>query len=574
MWKQLSLRTKSMVIGIGSVLAILWYAVVKLGPVTLVLVAIAVPVLFWARFALLPMQSLSTNRRRQLRTRLFLRAHPGRGFATRADLFFRFGRWKVLKESGRIRPDLGFWYRLWHPDAYSTLVGRAHQRIKVRISHQTHVLALSVPRTGKTAWLARTILHHPGAVISTSSQPDVFKYTSGARARRGRVHVLNPSGLGAVTSTFRWSISDGCDDEATAIRRADALIGAVSAGGSDNGDFFKSKASDAMRAMLIAAAVDKLDFRAIANWIFTGKMAEPITILEKSGRHHFAGSLAELVGKAEKTAATTFMMLSRAIQFALDPALLEAVLPVNGDGLDIETLLRNGETLYLIAPVNGDDSPLGGLFAALVSEIHHVARQVAATMPGGRLSPVALYALDELCQCAPIPAASWAADAGGRGVQLIIVSHGQAQLEGKFGKAAMRTILDCCSAKLTYGGISDTGTLQELETLSGTVAIREHGHDSHARHPICSVDMLREMPDGYALLVSGNSAPVIVRPPRVWRDPLYRRLKLRGQAVAQLQPAPAPQPLHQQKNGPGSRDDLPPGWGPPPGDEGQEGDAA
>jgi type IV secretion system protein VirD4 len=547
MWKQLSLRTKSIFIATATVLAIIWYAIVKLGPIVLVLAVLAVPVYVWARVALMPQQALSTNRRRQLRWRLAMRAHPGRGFATRADLFFRFSRWKMFRESGRIRPDLGFWYRLWHPDAYSTLVGRAHQRIKVRVTHQTAMLALSVPRTGKTAWLARTILHHPGAVISTSSQPDVFKYTSGARARRGRVHVLNPSGLGQVASTFRWSISHGCDDEATAIRRADALIGAVSTGGSENGDFFKGKASDAMRAMLLAAAIDKLDFRYVANWIFTGKMAEPVTILEKSGRRHFAANLAELVGsKAEKTAATTLMLLSRSIQFAMDPALLEAVLPVDGDGLDIETLLRQGETLYLIAPVNGDDSPLGGLFAALVSEIHFVARQVAATMPGGRLSPVALYALDELTQVAPIPAASWAADAGGRGIQLVVVSHGQAQLEGKFGKAAMRTILDCCSAKLVYGGISDPDTLSMLEKISGTVAIREHGHDSHARHPIISTEMVRELPDGYALLISGNSAPVICKPPRVWRDPLYRRMKLRGQAVAELQPAPAPQPVTEQ----------------------------
>lgn len=52
--------------------------------------------------------------------RLALRAHPGKGFATRADLFFRFGRFKMWRQSKRIRPDLGCWYRLHHPDAYST----------------------------------------------------------------------------------------------------------------------------------------------------------------------------------------------------------------------------------------------------------------------------------------------------------------------------------------------------------------------------------------------------------------------------------------------------------------------
>lgn len=520
-----------------ALLAIVWHFAGALGIVGLVVVSLMI---VYGRWAYMPQRALSTNRRRELRARLALRAHPGKGFATRADLFFRFGRWKMFRQSKRIRPDLGCWYRLRHPDAYSTLVGRAHRRVKARISHQVHVLLLSVPRTGKTGWLARAILHHPGAVVSTSSQPDVFKLTSGARARRGRVHVLNPSGLGGIESTFRWSLLHGTEDEATAIRRADALIGAVSSAGSDGGDWFKSKASDAMRALLLAGAIGKFDFRAVAEWIFGGRMAEPIAILEQAHKTHFAASLAELIGKAEKTSATVLMFLSRAIQFATDPALLEAVLPAEGDGLDIVSLLVNAETLYLIAPVNGDDSPLAGLFAALVTEIHHTARQVAATMPGGRLTPVALYALDELCQVAPIPAASWAADAGGRGVQMIIVAHGQAQLEGRYGRAGMRSILDCASTKLVYGGISDADTLAMLEKITGTVAIREHGHDSHARHPICSVEMIRELPDGYALMVSGNSAPVIVRPLMAWKDKHYRWLLNRDQHVARLRPAPPP----------------------------------
>jgi type IV secretion system protein VirD4 len=520
--------------------ALVYHFAGVLGIVGLALVSLLIA---YGRWAYMPQRALSTNRRRELRYRLALRAHPGKGFATRADLFFRFGRFKMWRQSKRIRPDLGCWYRLRHPDAYSTFVGRAHRRIKARVSHQVHVLLLSVPRTGKTGWLARAILHHPGAVIATSSQPDVFKLTSGARARRGRVHVLNPSGLGGIESTFRWSLLHGTEDEATAIRRADALIGAVSSAGSDGGDWFKSKASDAMRALLLAGAIGKYDFRAVADWIFGGRMAEPIAILEKAHKTHFAASLAELIGKAEKTSATVLMFLSRAIQFATDPALLSAVLPAEGDGLDLDALLRNGESLFLIAPVNGDDSPLAGLFAALVTEIHHTAHQIAATSPLGRLTPVALYALDELCQVAPIPAASWAADAGGRGVQMIIVAHGQAQLEARYGKANARSILDCASVKIVYGGISDADTLAMLEKIAGSVAIREHGHDSHARHPICSVEMIREMPDGYALVVSGNSAPVIVRPPMAWKDRTYRWLNRRGEAVAELSPAPPPRAL-------------------------------
>jgi hypothetical protein len=49
-------------------------------------------------------------------------------------------------------------------------------------------------------------------------------------AQYGPVHVFNPQQVGAVSSTFCWSPIEGCEDPATAIRRADAF--AVSQKGS------------------------------------------------------------------------------------------------------------------------------------------------------------------------------------------------------------------------------------------------------------------------------------------------------------------------------------------------------
>ena len=49
-------------------------------------------------------------------------------------------------------------------------------------------------------------------------------------------------------------------------------------------------------------------------------------------------------------------------------------------------------------------------------------------MPGGRLDPPMLWALDEVTQTCPLPLPSLLADAGGRGVQIMPVVHGAAQL--------------------------------------------------------------------------------------------------------------------------------------------------
>jgi hypothetical protein len=57
-------------------------------------------------------------------------------------------------------------------------------------------------------------------VLSTTTSDDVFRLTSGLRALRGPANVFNPQNIGNVPSTFRWNPVEGCDDPATAIRRA------------------------------------------------------------------------------------------------------------------------------------------------------------------------------------------------------------------------------------------------------------------------------------------------------------------------------------------------------------------
>ena len=59
--------------------------------------------------------TLPRNRVRHLRFRLHLRRRPGRGFATGFQLWLRWGRLAAWRESGRVRPSLGAWYRLLNP---------------------------------------------------------------------------------------------------------------------------------------------------------------------------------------------------------------------------------------------------------------------------------------------------------------------------------------------------------------------------------------------------------------------------------------------------------------------------
>ena len=66
-----------------------------------------------------------------------------------------------------------------------------------------------------------------------------------------------------------------------------------------------------------------------------------------------------------------------------------------------------------------------------------------------------LWALDEVTQTCPLPLPSMLADAGGRGIQIMPVVHGAAQLRTRWGRDGARAILDTTSVKVFLPGISD-----------------------------------------------------------------------------------------------------------------------
>ena len=219
-----------------------------------IILAVVLTVAALWKWAFLPGRGLPRHRVRHTRFRLHLRLHPGRGFATVGELWLRWGRLAALRKSGRIRRSLSAWQRMRRPRQHSVRVGRAHYRHRLQVPLEEHLLLIAPPRTFKTAFLAHVILRYPGPVISTTTKADVFGLTSGVRAAQGPVHVFNPQGIGGVASTFRWSPVDGCQEHATAIRRADAFAQAVSQKGVEDGTFWSAKASDYMRAYFHAAA--------------------------------------------------------------------------------------------------------------------------------------------------------------------------------------------------------------------------------------------------------------------------------------------------------------------------------
>ena len=147
--------------------------------------------------------------------------------------------------------------------------------------------------------------------------------------------------------------------------------------------------------------------------------------------------------------------------------------------------------------------------------------------------------LDEVTQICPVPLPSWLSDSGGKGIQVVAVVHGEAQLAERWGEHGRQVVLDTSSVKVFLPGITDVTTLQAASTLCGQASWKVRGQDHATRHDVATPDMIRQLPAGFALVIRGGCAPVIARLPRAWRNPAYRRARrLHAGAPRELPPAP------------------------------------
>ena len=206
-----------------------------------------------------------------------------------------------------------------------------------------------------------------------------------------------------------------------------------------------------------------------------------------------------------------------------------SVLPAPGAGFRIPAFLRDAGALYMIAEAVSEEAPVAPLFAAMASEIHYVAAQMGQASPSGRLDPPLLMGLDEVTQICPVPLPSWLSDSGGKGIQVVAVVHGEAQLTGRWGDHGRRVVLDTSSVKVFLPGIADVTTLDAAAKLCGQASWKVRGQDHATRQDVATADMIRQLPAGFALVIRGGCAPVIARLPRARKNPAYRRARRLGQ---------------------------------------------
>jgi type IV secretion system protein VirD4 len=384
-------------------------------------------------------------------------------------------------------------------------------------------LRLGGPRMGKSGSLASHALDAPGALILATSRTDLLDLSRDVRAAQGRVEVFNPTGLGDLPSTVRWTPLTGCGDLATAQRRASDLI-PQSEGEAERWD---AQARGLLTILLHAAALSGGNMRNVLGWISpadeTSRDEVLLALAASPSYRAVASETRSVFGTNDRTLTSITTTLLPAVRWlAEETAAQVGDAPLDHpDQLDVRSLVAGGQdSLYLI----GREGACRALIGALTAEIAHQARMVAAGCPAGRLDPPLTLVLDEApLTCGPIPLHDWTADMGGRGVTIHLAAQSLAQLRDVWGLDRADAITGNVGSLLVFGGIKAATDLERLSTLTGTRLVQVDEDDRRA-YPVMTPAQIAGLPAGVALLLQNGLRPIVGQAPMAWdRRPAGRR---------------------------------------------------
>lgn len=394
-------------------------------------------------------------------------------------------------------------------------------------SIEDSVLVIGPPGAGKgTGFMYRAVADALGAVVSTSTKPDVLLNTVALRQRDGlrgsrKVWVFDPQEISGWPDVLRWSPTRGCDDPTTAIVRAAGMAEASQVGkGVTNGDFWAGQTAAVIRCYLHAAALGSKTAIDVMRWTRNPKAEEPITILAEhpGAADGWADELAEQKAAPPNQVGSVWAGVRRAFDSLADPRVARACSPRPGEGFSPEEFIASGDTLYLLGS-NKATLSVAPLVVALIEDIIEAGRRLAASSPGERMALPMTLALDECANIAPLPSLPYVlGDGRGQGFQTHVVFQSLAQARSRWGAEEAEVIWDTCTCRMILPGSAnqrDNKMISELLGEFDEVGLRRsrgrgatsYNEDIRSRATL-SVNGVREIKPGRFLLIYRHLKPI------------------------------------------------------------------
>jgi type IV secretory pathway TraG/TraD family ATPase VirD4 len=405
----------------------------------------------------------------------------------------------------------------------------------LRLPDEDNLLVFGVQRSGKTSTVVvPTLLHWPGSAVATSTKDELVRLTGRQRARTAPVHVFAP-----LDSDLDWVLRLGL--EATSWNPLSELSGSGPAaeladvftgeGKASHSPHWYLSAANLLTGMFLVAHALEGDLTMVLDFLNSTALPAYAALGRQTGGRvqaileGFARTPAEEAGSIISTARA-------ALSLWLDDRVASATsAKSDSPGLDLDRLLSDGGTLYLVAPAE-DAERCRPLFTALIGSLLRRATGRAREQ-GGVLSPRLLLALDEAANFARVPRlSSYVSTGPGQGIQTVLSFHDLAQLRAGYGVDGAATIWNNCRARLLLPGQADLSTLDLFSKSMGseTVVFKSRSwnkggsssNEGRTARPLSSPDQLRRSLG--SVLIYGSARPARLSLRRWDQVPAWRAL--------------------------------------------------
>jgi type IV secretory pathway TraG/TraD family ATPase VirD4 len=453
----------------------------------------------------------------------------------------------ILSEGATgVRPLLPWVRRGIDPRAYGIPPFRVLLGFKgrawVTAPKQVGTLVIGPPRSGKTSGvIIPNVLAWTGPVVCTSTRRDVLDACHTLRSQRGEVWCFDPVGVVAssmppAVRRLDWSPLRGAEVFDTALARARALL-AGAADGTEGRDHWRARGTQLLGALLHAAALAERPMSTVVEWAHAGRLDAAQHVCAQTHARQAATILRGIAQTPDRERGSIWSAVAGGLASFDDSTVLSSADRASTCRFESGDFLRRADSVFIVAP-SDETTPLAPLVVGLVEEVRSEAlRQSNAT---GALDLPLLLALDEIATICPLPSLPQiAAEGGGRNVILLAVLQDLSQAALRWGRDAADGLLTLVGAKLVLPGLSDTDTLQRLETLVGKRWIEQISRSasrgdrlfgdrtwgtyrSEIEQPRIPMATIRQLPAGRALSVVSRSGAEVVRLTGDWDAALGR----------------------------------------------------
>jgi type IV secretory pathway TraG/TraD family ATPase VirD4 len=334
------------------------------------------------------------------------------------------------------------------------------------IAVQTHaqICAIAAPHSGSTSGLIMpAVLEHAGPVATTATNGDVVGATLERRNQMGNAWVWDPFG----EHTDSWDPLQGCEQWSHALVAARWLGHALALGETESAEYYDEAAQELAAPLLHAAALGTgttvLD---VYRWVRDRDVETPVAILNDAGAEDPRARLETVYALNPRRRDAILGAVQVQLKAYGHPAVARTA--QRGRGITADDFFDGrANTVYIVA-AREHQRLLAPLTVTMLSSLVYYAAEFE-NRERRRISPPALFALDETAQIAPLQELpqilSLSHDIG---IRFMTVWHSLAQIRERYGIDPAAEILAMSQAKMFLGSITDEGTRHELLRLLGS----------------------------------------------------------------------------------------------------------